>query len=105
MMGQQCKVLHTKFQPSYIPSAASIPTDDLVPPNRHTRNHQSLASQTPLAGTDIYKSNFFPQTLRDWNSLTDSLISASESVEDSVTTFTSQNQNQNCLLVCAPARV
>ena len=67
--------------------AASIPTDDLVPPNRCTRNHHSVAYQTPLAGTDIYKSSFFPQTIRDWNSLTDSLVS--ECAEDSVTTFTS----------------
>ena len=69
--------------------AASIPMDDLVPPNRRTRNHHSLAFQTPLAGTDIYKSSFFPQTIKDWNSLTDSLSSASECAEDSVTTFTS----------------
>ena len=58
--------------------AASLPTNDLVPPIRHTRIHHSLAFQTPLAGTDINKSIFFPQTIRDWNSLTDSLISASE---------------------------
>ena len=69
--------------------AVSIPTDDLVPENRRTRNHQSLAFQTQLAWTDIYKSSFFPQNLRDWNSLTDSLISSSECAEDSVTTFTS----------------
>ena len=69
--------------------AASIHTVDLVPRNRHTRNHHSLAFQTPLAGTDIYKSSFFPQTIRDWNSLTDSLISASGCAEDSVTMFTS----------------
>ena len=70
-------------------SAVSIPTDDLVPPNRRTRNHRSLAFQTPLTGTDIYKSSFFPQIIRDWNSLTDFLISASECAEDSVTTFSS----------------
>ena len=69
--------------------AASIPMDDLVLPNRHTRNHHSLAFQTPLAGTDIYKSSFFPQTIRDWNSLTDSLISTSECADDLVTTLTS----------------
>ena len=40
--------------------AASIPTDDIVPPNRRTRNHYSLAFQTPLTGTDICKSSFFP---------------------------------------------
>ena len=49
----------------------------------------SLVFQTPLAGTDIYKSNSFPQNIREWNSLTDSLISASERAEDSVTKFTS----------------
>ena len=69
--------------------AASIHTDDLVPSNRRTRNHHFLAFQTPLAETDIYKSSFFYQTITDWNSLTDSLISASEFAEDSVTTFTS----------------
>ena len=69
--------------------AARIPTNDLVPPIRRTRNHHSLAFQTPLAGTDIYKSSFFPQTIRDCNFLTDSLISASECAVDSVTKFTS----------------
>ena len=69
--------------------AASISTNDLVPPIRHIRNHHSLAFQTPLAGTDISKSSFFPQTIRDLNSLTDSLISALDSAEDSVAKFTS----------------
>ena len=69
--------------------AASIPTNDLVLPIRHTRNHDSLAFQTPLVGTDIYKSSFFPETVRDWNSLTDSLVSASECAVDSVSKFTS----------------
>ena len=69
--------------------SASIPTNDLVPPIRRTRNHHSLAFQIPMAGTDIYKSSFFPQTIRDWNSLTDSLISASECAVDSFTKFTS----------------
>ena len=69
--------------------AASIPTNDIVPPIRRTRKHHSLAFQIPMARTDIYKSSFFPQTIRDWNSLTDSLISASERAVDSVTKFTS----------------
>ena len=63
--------------------AASISTNDLVPPVRHTRKHYSLTLHTPLANTGIY--NFFPNTIRDWNSLTDSLISATECVEDSIT--------------------
>ena len=69
--------------------AASIPTNDLFPLTRRTRNHHSLAFQIPVAGTDIYKSSFFPQTIRDRNSLTDSLIYASVCAVDSVTKFTS----------------
>ena len=75
--------------------AASIPTNDLVPPIRRTKNHHSLAFQIPMAGTDICKSSFFPQTIRDWNSLTDSLISASERAVDSVTKFTSLVRARN----------
>ena len=58
-------------------SAASIPTDDLVPatppppPRRsslpqldmsegNVRKHHSLVFQTPFANTNIYKSRFFP---------------------------------------------
>ena len=40
--------------------AASIPTNDLVPPIRRTRNHHSLAFQIPMAGIDIYKSSSPP---------------------------------------------
>ena len=69
--------------------AASIPVNDLVPPIRHVRNHHSLAFQIPFANTDIYKCSFFPQTIRDWNSLTDTLLSAVEGAEDSVAKFTS----------------
>ena len=69
--------------------AVSIPTNDLVPPIRHVRNYHSLAFQTPFANTDIYKCSFFPQTIRDWNSLTDTLLSAAEGAEDSVAKFTS----------------
>ena len=47
------------------------------------------AFQTLFGNTDIYKSSFFPQTIRDWNSLTDSLLSAAEGAEDSVAKFTS----------------
>ena len=65
--------------------AASIPTNDLVLPIRHVRKHHILAFQTPFANTDIY----FSQTIRDWNSLTDSFLSAAESAEDAVAKFTS----------------
>ena len=67
-------------------SAASIPTNDLIPPIRHVNlRHHPLAFQTPFANTDIY----IILTIRDWNSLTDSLLSAAESAEYSVFKFTS----------------
>ena len=68
---------------------ASIPTNDLVPPIRRTRNHHSLAFQIPMSGTDIFKFSFFSQTIRDWNLLTDSLISASACAVVLVTKYTS----------------
>ena len=53
---------------------ARIPTDDLIPKNRCCRNQHSLAFQIPSASKEAYKSSFFPQTIRDWNDLPDSLI-------------------------------
>ena len=78
-----------------IMGAASIPTNDHVPSNRHARNHHNLAFQTPLARTNIYKSSYFLKAIRDWNSLTDSLISVSELAEGSVTKFTSPVRAKN----------
>ena len=46
---------------------ASVPTDDLIPKTRRCRNQHSMAFQTPIANTDVYKGSFFPQTIRDWN--------------------------------------
>ena len=44
--------------------------------------------QTPIAST-VYKGNFFPQTIRDWNALPDSLSSYAEDAEDCVAMFIS----------------
>ena len=44
---------------------ASVPTDDLIPKTRRCRNQHSMAFQTPIANTDVYKGSFFPQTIRD----------------------------------------
>ena len=68
---------------------ASIRTDDLIPLIRRCRNVHSMAYQVPIANTDIYKCSFFPQTIRDWNALPDSLISSAEGAEDGVAKFTS----------------
>ena len=43
-----------------------------------------MAYQVPFANTDIYKCSFFPQIIRDWNALPDSLISSAEGAEDGV---------------------
>ena len=68
---------------------ASVPTDDLIPKTRRCRNQHSMAFQTPISNTDVYKGSFFPQTIRDWNALPDSLISSAEDAEDCVAKFTS----------------
>ena len=63
---------------------ASVPTDDLISKTRRCRNQHSMAFQTPITNTDDYKGSFFPQTIRDWNALPDSLISSAEDAEDCV---------------------
>ena len=68
---------------------ASVPTDDIISKTRRCRNQHSMAFQTPIANTDVYKGSFFPQTIRDWNALPDSLISYAEDAEDCVVKFTS----------------
>ena len=68
---------------------AKIPTDDLIPKTRHGRYQHSLAFQIPSASKDVYMYSFFPQTIRDWNNLPESLISSSELSDDSVSKFTS----------------
>ena len=67
---------------------ARIPTDDLIPKNRRCRNH-SLVFQIPTASKDAYLKSFFPQTIRDWNVLPDSLISSAELSDNCVSKFTS----------------
>ena len=39
---------------------ASVPTDGLIPKTRRCRNQHSMAFQTPIAKTDVYKGSFFP---------------------------------------------
>ena len=68
---------------------ARIPTDDLIPKNRRCRNQHSLAFQIPSASKKAYKSSFFPQTIRDWNDLSDSLVSSAEMSDDCVSKFAS----------------
>ena len=46
-------------------SMAIVPTDDLIPKTRRARNQHSMAFQTLIANTDVYKGSFFSQTIRD----------------------------------------
>ena len=69
--------------------AVSIPTDNLIPKVRRSKNHHSPTFQTLAARTDIYKGSFFPQTIRDWNALPDSIITSAEGAEDGVARFAS----------------
>ena len=48
-----------------------------------------ISTPWPSASKDVYKYSFFPQTIRDWNDLPESLISSSELSDDSVSKFTS----------------
>ena len=68
---------------------ANVPTDDIIPKTRHCRNQHSMAFQTTIAKTDVYECSFFPQTIRDWNALPDSLISSADDAKDCVAKFTS----------------
>ena len=74
---------------------ARIPTDDLIPKNRRCRKQHSLVFQIPSASKDSYMKSFFPQTIRDWNALPDSLISSSELSDDCVSKFTSLREFHN----------
>ena len=43
----------------------------------------------PWSGIEAYKCSFFPQTIRDWNDLPDSLFSTAEMSDDCVSKFAS----------------
>ena len=69
---------------------ARIPTGDLIPKTRRCRNQHSMAFQISSAtSVEAYKCSFFPQTIRDWNVLPDSLISSAELSDDCVSKFSS----------------
>ena len=50
-----------KYKSSY----SLLPTDDLILLARSGRNHRSVAFRTYTAGTDIYKSSFFQQNIKE----------------------------------------
>ena len=77
---------------------ARVPTDDLIPKNRRCRNQHSLAFQIPSASKEEYKSSFFPQTIRDWNDLPDSLVSSAEMSDDCVSKFASLVRSRDYFL-------
>ena len=56
--------------------------------NRRCRHQHSMAYQISYASKDAYKKSFSHQTIRDWNYLPDSLISAAELSDNCVSKFT-----------------
>ena len=77
----------SKIQANYTLEGTVLENVDLIPKNRRCRNQHSLAFQIPSASKEAYKSSFFPQTIRDWNDLPDSLISSAEMSDDCVSKF------------------
>ena len=68
---------------------ARIHTVDLFPKTMRCKNQHSMAFQIPSASVEAYKCSFFPQIIRDWNDLPDSLISSAEMSDDCVSKFAS----------------
>ena len=66
-----------------------IPTYDIIPKTRRCRNSHSTVLQLPPASIEAYKCSFFPQTVRDWNDLPDSLLYTAEMSDDCVSKFAS----------------
>ena len=66
---------------------ARIHTDDLILKTMRCRNNHSF--QLPSASIEAYKCSFFPQTVRDWNDLPDSLFSTAEISDDCLSKFAS----------------
>ena len=60
---------------------------------RRCRNAHSVAYQVPFANTDIYtdiyRCSFSPQTIMEWNALSDFLVFSAECAKDDVAKFTS----------------
>ena len=61
-----------------------VRTESFRPGNSH-----SEAFQLQSASIEAYKCSFFPQTIRDWNDLPDSLFSTAEMSDDCVSKFVS----------------
>ena len=60
-----------------------------IPRKSNNQKSPPMSQAQFITLTDVYKGSFFPQTIRDWNALPDSLISSAEDAEDCVVKFTS----------------
>ena len=68
---------------------AKIPTGDVIPKTRRRNNQHSMAFQMRSVSVKAYEYSFFPQTIRDWNVLPDSLLSSAELSDDCLSKFSS----------------
>ena len=58
-------------------------------PKEQAFQKSTLVFQIPTASIDAYLKSFFPQTIRDWHVLPNSLITSAELSDDCVSKFTS----------------
>ena len=63
--------------------------DELVHPNRLSRNMHPMALRTFHAVTDIYKFSVIPRIVIGWNELPTSLLSSTEDADDCFARFAS----------------
>ena len=61
-----------------------IPVVDLNVPSRHIKDQHPQFFQLPYARIDIYKHGFFPETIRDLDSLPASTLLSIECFEDCI---------------------
>ena len=75
----------------------NIEPEMFLPPGSESFNHNATRTTSSRSRSNnvnnnivpVYKCSFFPQTIRDWNDLPDSLFSTAEMSDDCVSKFAS----------------
>ncbi|KAH3783699.1 hypothetical protein DPMN_161642 [Dreissena polymorpha] len=76
----RCRDQRLVFFHKIIYDLVAVPADNLLEVNkRKPRNPYSKSIKQATSNTDIYKHSFIPSTIRDWNSLPDSVVTCTKS--------------------------
>ena len=67
---------------------ANIPLDDLESPKRRLRNMHDQHFKQIYASTDVFKNSFVPRTIKDWNSLDQSVLTSADNSSNKIAKFT-----------------